>query len=270
MATSASATGPAPDADNRGTLLRRAGRRVPQWARYTLAAFGFALIVVIVQLVLFLRQADPRDSRAIVERELRMNTLRDGEPVVRAVPVLRRSVVDYMRATRGTLVLTPYRLVYLGAPPRDISGASGAAPTFDQREYPIDTLVRVRGSFSLLGMSRALVIDTPEGDFKVAVARGGRADAQALRATLAERHQRLREIGAWAARVRTARAELGTILKTYHRQPVYHEVRPGDAVSSIAAWYEVSEDDLRRQNGIAGNTIKVGQRLLIRQGATPP
>lgn len=268
MATSASTPAPHGAPSTPETLIRRARRKVPQWAWYTMAAFGFALVVVFVQLAFYLQSTDPRDARAIVERELRMNTLRDGETVVQAVPVFQRSSVDYFRATRGRLVLTPYRLVYLGAPPRDISGASGAAPTFVQREFPIDTLVRVKGSFSLLGMSRALVITTPEGDLKVAVSKGGRDEAEALRKALDARHATLREIGAWAGKVRVARAELGKILETYRRQPVYHEVRPGDAVSSIAAWYEVSEDEIRRQNNFTGNTIKVGQRLLIRPGAT--
>jgi hypothetical protein len=232
-----------------------------------MAALAFALLIVGVQLVLFLQSSDPRDARAIVDRELRTNTLRPGEPVVRSVRVFRRSVLDYFRATRGTVVLTPTRIVYLGAPPRDISGASGAAPTFDQREFPIDTLVLVKGSFSLLGMSRALVIDAPEGDIKVAVAKGGRDDAIALRTAYAARQKQLREIGAWGAKVRAARADLGKILDTYRKQPIYHEVRPGDAISSIAAWYEVPEDQIRQQNGIAGNTVKVGQRLLIRAGA---
>jgi hypothetical protein len=268
MATSATPAANTPDDKAQPTLLRRARRHVPQWAWFTMAAFAFVLLVIGVQLALYLQRSDPRDTRAIVERELRTNTLRAGEPVVREVRVFRRSLVDYFRATRGSVVLTPNRLVYLGAPPRDISGASGAAPTFDQREFPIDTLVQVRGSFSLLGMSRALVIDAPEGDFKVAVSKGGRSDAIALREAWEGRQKQLREIGVWAGKVRVARAELGKILDTYRKQPIYHEVRAGDAISSIAAWYEVTEDQIRQQNGIAGNTVKVGQRLLIRPGAT--
>src|SRR5688572_26509263 len=140
MATSAT-TNDSKDAPP--TLLRRARRHVPQWAWFTMVALAFALVIIGVQLAFFLGSTDPRDSRVIVDRELRMNTLRQGESVVRAVPVFRRSAVDYFRATRGTVVLTPNRLVYLGAPPRDISGASGSAPTFDQREFPIDTLIKV-------------------------------------------------------------------------------------------------------------------------------
>lgn len=268
MATSASGTEGTLREDAPTTFLHRARRRVPQWAWFTMAAFAFALLVVIAQLALYLQRSNPRDQRAIVERELRMNTLREGEPVVSAVPVFRRSTLDYLRATRGMVVLTPNRLLYLGAPPRDISGASGSAPTFDQREYPIDTLIRVKSSFSLLGMSRALVIDTPEGDFKVAISRGGRDEAVALRSAWEQRQKQLREIGAWAGKVRVARAELGKILDAYRKQPIYHEVRPGDALGSIAAWYEVSEDQIRQQNGLPGNIVKVGQRLLIRPGAS--
>lgn len=267
MPTSASsAQREQPQPEPRVSLLRRTRRSVPHWAWYSLAAFGFALLVVLAQLVLYLQRTEPRDSRVIVERELQLNTLRPDERVVRTVSVFRRRGADYFRATRGLLVLTDKRLIYLGAPPRDISGASGAAPTFDQREFRVDTLVRIEPSFSLLGFSRALKIDSPEGDVTLGVSRGGRQKARLLRTAWDARHQRLRAIGVWSGKVRVARAELQAMLAEYRKQPVYHIVRPGDAVSSIAAWYEIPADRIREQNGISGNRIKVGQRLLIRSG----
>ena len=60
---------------------------------------------------------------------------------------------------------------------------------------------------------------------------------------------------------------LNEILAEYRRQPVYHVVRSGDAISSIASWYETSIDSIRQLNRIEGNKVKVGQRLLIRSGA---
>ena len=268
MATSASTTGVEPgDVEPRAPLLRRARGSVPHWVWYTLAAFGFALIVVVAQLVLYLQRREPRDARVIVERELQLNVLRPGERVVRSVSVFRRKGVDYFRATRGVLVLTDRRLVYLGAPPRDVTGSSEAPPVFEQREFPIDTLVHVEKAFAVLGLSRALEVDAPEGAVELAISKGGWSRAQLLRMGWEARQRQLRAIGAWGARVRQARAELGKILTEYRRQPVYHVVRPGDAVSSIAAWYEIPEDRIRQQNGIAGNKIKVGQRLLIRSGS---
>ena len=268
MATSASTAGiGSRDSEPRVPLLRRARRSLPHWVWYTLAAFGFALLVLFAQLALYMRRREPRDARIIVDRELRMNVLRPGERIVRSVSVFRRKGVDYFRATRGVLVLTDRRLVYLGAPPRDVTGSTDAPPVFEQREFQFDTLVHVKPSFAVLGMSRALKVDTPDGDLELAISEGGRQQAQLLGKAWESRQQRLHSIGAWGARVRQARTEMKRVLAEYHKQPVYHVVRPGDAVSSIASWYEIPVERLRQQNGIAGNKIKVGQRLLVRSGS---
>jgi hypothetical protein len=248
-------------------LLRQVHSRVPRGVWYALAALGFAVLVVLLQLAFYLRRAEPRDARAIVRRELLANSLQPGERVIRSVPVYRRAGEDYFRATRGLLVLTDRRLLYLGAPPRDITGASDAPPAFDQRAFRIDTAVVLDRSFTILGFSRALDIETPQGDFKVGVRSDAWPEAQALRRDWEARHRQLRGIGVWGGRVRAARAQLGRVLAEYRRQPVYHVVRPGDAISAIASWYEVPVDSIARLNGIVDNRIRVGQRLLIRNGA---
>src|SRR6185437_1926879 len=50
---------------------------------------------------------------AIAERELQLNTLQPGERVLRMVSVFKRPAINYFRATRGLLVLTNRRLLYL-------------------------------------------------------------------------------------------------------------------------------------------------------------
>ena len=270
MATSASTVG----VDHGGQdsaapprpLLRRVHRHIPNGVWYALGALALAVLVVLIQLALYMRRAEPRDARAIVQRELSANVLQPGEQVVRTVPVFRRSPADYFRATRGFLVLTDRRLVYLGAPPRDITGASDAPPTFDQREFRIDTLTTLEPSFAVLGLTRALVVDTPDGALKLTVQSGAWPSAQMLRTAWDARHRKLELLGTWAAKVRDARAELKRQLDEYMRQPVYHVVRPGDAMSSIASWYEVPVDSIARLNDIVDNRIRIGQRLLIRQG----
>lgn len=266
MATSASSTG-AEQLEPRGPLLRRSHHSVPVAVWYTLAAFGFALLVFAAQLVLYLRRHEPRDARTIIERELRLNTLRPGERVVRTVPVFRRNGVDYFRATRGLLVLTDKRLIYLGAPPRDITGASDGPPTFDQREFSVDTLTRLEPSFAMLGFARALRVESPEGTVNLGIPSDSWQKALLMRQAWDARQKKLYAIGAWAKRVRDARAELQRELETYRRQPVYHVVRPGDAISSIASWYETSAEKIQELNGLEGNKIKVGQKLLIRSGS---
>jgi len=249
-------------------LLRRVHHRVPNGVWYALGAFAFAILVVLIQLALYMRRAEPRDARAIVERELQTNVLEPGERIVRSVPVYRRNGADYYRQTRGILALTDRRLIYLGAPPRDITGSSDAPPTFDQRVFRIDTLTDINGSFALLGFSRALVIDSPGDDVKVGIASGQWPKAKLLQEAWVGRHRKLADIGVWAGKVREARADLERQLDEYRKQPVYHVVRPGDAISAIASWYETSVDSIAQLNGIVNNRIRIGQRLLIRSGAS--
>jgi len=268
MATSASSV----DVEQQGArsrtpLLRRARHRIPTAVWYTLAAFGFALLVVLVQLVLYIGRSEPRDSSAQAERELRSNTLQPGERILRSVPVFRRAAEDYLRATRGWLVLTDRRLIYLGAPPRDITGASDAPPAFDLRVFPFDTLTTLAPSHTVLGWSRALNVQAPGTTLKLGVPSKAWRQAEVMRLAWSARQNRLYVIGGWAKRVRDARAEIQRELVEYRKQPVYHVVRPGDALSSIASWYETSPEKIQQLNGIVGNKIKVGQKLLIRSGA---
>lgn len=270
MATSASSvdvTHPGEPSPRR-PLLRRARHSIPTGVWYALGIFGFAFLVVALQLVLHVFRTEPRNARAIVERELRVNTLQPGERVIRSVPVFRRNAVDYFRQTRGLLVLTDRRLVYLGAPPRDITGSSDAPPTFDEREFRIDTLTRIEPSFAVLGFTHALKVEAPEGTIKLGVPGDAWANARMLREAWSARHRKLEGLGEWAKRVRGARVEIQRMVADYRKQPVYHVVRPGDALGSIADWYQVAPDTIRKLNGIVGNKIKVGQRLLIRNGAT--
>lgn len=245
-------------------LLRRTKRRVRSAVWYVVGIFAVAFLIVVAQVALYVRRAEPRDTRAILDRELRMNTLRPDEQVVRSVRVYRRNGTEYFRRTRGMLVLTDQRLIYLGVPPRDVTGASDAPAIFDQREFAIDTLVTIDRSFAILGLSRALKIDSPEGEVTLGVASGGWPSAQLLQQAWEARHRKLVGIGVWGAKVREARAHIRSELAEYAKRPVYHTVRPGDALGSIASWYETTPEEIRRANNLSGNTIKVGQQLLIR------
>jgi membrane-bound lytic murein transglycosylase D len=54
---------------------------------------------------------------------------------------------------------------------------------------------------------------------------------------------------------------------------IFYTVRRGDVIGTIAARYRVNEKDIRRWNRLPGNTIRTGQRLVIRQspsGGTRP
>src|SRR4029077_8025548 len=106
-------------------------------ARYALIFGAVLVIAVIAQLIVHSARTDPRDTRTIAERELELNTLQPGERVVRSVSVFKRPAINYFRATRGLLVLTNRRLLYLGLEPRDLLAAPDLPPTFEERSFAI-------------------------------------------------------------------------------------------------------------------------------------
>src|ERR1041385_7529939 len=103
-------------------------KRVSRRERYITRTLSLLVAVAIVVLLVRALRADQRDAHAIAERELRINTLQPGEEVHRSVPVFKRSLLSYFRATRGILALTDRRLVYLGVEPRDILAAPDLPP----------------------------------------------------------------------------------------------------------------------------------------------
>ena len=152
---------------------RRKRRRSPYpvWIKYVLTCVGLAIAVTLVQIGIHTYRADPRDSRVFAERELRLTALRPNERVVAEVSVWQRPLIDYFRATRGILVVTDAppdkthpvggRLLYLGLQPRDPLSPPDAPPTFDQREWPIDTLVSVTPTRTFFFVANALAIAAP-------------------------------------------------------------------------------------------------------------
>ena len=130
-----------------------------------------------------------------------LNTLQPGERVIRSVSVFKRPAIDYFRATRGLLVLTNRRLLYLGLEPRDLLAAPDLPPTFDERDFPLDTSVHVSGGRTFFGIANAIVIETPNETLKLGVASNARPQADlmmismdARRRIAVERSARQREL----------------------------------------------------------------------------
>src|SRR5204863_7486766 len=70
--------------------MRRRRRRMQPAALYMLVFAALVALAIVVQLIVHMARTDPRDSRAIAERELRLNTLRPDERVIRLVSVFKR------------------------------------------------------------------------------------------------------------------------------------------------------------------------------------
>jgi LysM repeat protein len=52
--------------------------------------------------------------------------------------------------------------------------------------------------------------------------------------------------------------------KTTPAKPVYHKVRPGETLYSIAKAYGLTVDQLKRMNGLRSNNLAVGRLLRVR------
>jgi hypothetical protein len=242
----------------------RRGRRLHPWVRYFLPFAVLAVALLGVQILIHAVRTDPRDALALTQRELQLTVLRPGERVYGLVPAHHRSAVNYFRATRGILVLTDRRMVFLGLVPRDLAANPDAPAAFEQRDYPIDTLVRINRTYAPLSLSRGLWIDTPRGDQELAIPRNAWDRAVALKRVFDWQHETLFEEGRRQASLRAAVTAAQQAATAERKRPWYHLVRRGEALSTIASLYDTTPDQLRALNNIVGDRIRAGQRLMVK------
>ena len=246
------------------TVDSRRRRRLPPAARYFVWFVGLALVLTVAQFALLTYRTEPRDARVFTERELRLTVLRPNERVLHAVSVFRRSPLDYFRATRGVLVLTDRRLVYLGLVPRDVAASPDAPPVFEQREYGIDTLVTVKPGRTFFYVARALVIDAPRQDDELGVPASSWASAQALRQTLERQHKGIYAEGARRGALRTALDEAAKLAAADRMRERHHTVMRGETLFSIARKYQTTPDAVQKLNDLPTPRIKVGQKIVVK------
>src|SRR6185295_16835555 len=183
--------------------------------------------------------------------------------------------IDYFRATRGILVLTEApsdathpvggRLLYLGLQPRDPLSPADAPPTFDQRDWPIDTLVSVTPTRTFFFVANALAIAAPrEPGLVVGFPAGASENADALRSAIAKKYAALRTVG-WQRREERRARDRARLVQIYEgRREWYHTVKRGEALSSVAALYGATPEQVRQWNNLVGDRIKIGQRLMVK------
>ena len=259
---------PAPPAVRRKKLrLKRRRRRLRPALRYTLIGAALVAAGLLAQFAIHTYRTEPRNASAIAERELRLNTLGEGERVVRSVAVFQRPWIDYFRATRGLLVLTNRRLLFLGLEPRDLLGTGDSPPTFTEHDFPVDTLVQLSSGRTFFGIAKAVVIDTPEGSYRFGVASQAWGRARLLLHSVAARQERLIALGAKEAKRREALEAQRQLAMRRAMQAKYYTVKRGDALSTIAARWNTTADTLRAWNNLPSNRIRIGQSLLVKPQA---
>ena len=260
-------TPPAPVVRKKKLRLKRRRRRMRPVLRYTIVGGAIVVLGMLAQFAVHTYRTEPRNTNAIAARELRLNTLADGERVIRTVPVFQRPWVDYFRATRGLLVLTDRRLLFLGLEPRDLLGSGDSPPTFTEHDFMVDTVVQLHPGRTFFGIAKAVVVDTPEGTYRYGVPSQAWGKASLLLHSIAARHERLTALGERQARQRAVIEGQRKLAQVQAAKPKFYTVKRGDALSSIAARWNTTADQLRAWNNIEGNKIRVGQSLLVKPQA---
>ena len=219
------------------------------------------------------------------ERELRLSVLRQNEQVLAKVSVWQRPAIDYFLPTRGLLVVTDApadsahpiggRVIYLGLQPRDPLSAPDAPPTFDERDWPIDTSVVVSPTRTLLYLARALRVASSRDVLTVGVPSPASDDANRFLHEVGKKYSLLRAEGWRRREARRAKDRAAQIASYQGRREWYHTVRRGEALASVAKMFGTTTEQIQALNGIPGNMIKLGQKLKVKGWtkqpvATPP
>lgn len=224
--------------------------RVMAWLAIAIPA------LVALGVALYAPRTGPRTSMRMAQRELRM-MLDRGETVERSASVSRHHWWRWFHPTYGVLAYTDRRLLWVGAVPRALIEWNADEPVaFETRSWAHDSVTLTTATV-MWGSARGIALESRDGREPFAVAGGAWPAVREVRAALerrqavlraeAERERQRQEYQAWLA-----------------RQPVYHIVRPGEALISIAAMYGLTPDSLRALNALPGDRIRIGDRLLVR------
>jgi len=240
-------------------------KRISPAAKYAIVLFTAAVLLIAFQLVLHSMKTEPRDARLIADRELAVNVLEPGEKSLEVVSVVRRSAVDYFRATRGVLALTTKRIVFLGLRPRDMLAPADAPPAFEQQDFPIDTAVSVRTGRVMGWLTKGVIVETPDETIRLAVPGTAWPDAQKLAARMTTSRQSAVATNKRQEELRkVADAEWKRAVAAWDK-PQYYTARRGDALGSIATMWNTTPQKLQQLNKLPDNRIRVGQTLLVRE-----
>jgi hypothetical protein len=241
-------------------------RRLNPATKYTVGFILIAVLAIAAEFIFHAVNTEPRDSRAIAARELTVNVLAPGERVVKTISVFRRNATDYFRATRGVLVLTDKRMVFLGLRPRDLLAPADAPPTFDEQDFPLDTLVAVETGRGPAYLTKGIIVRTPNEKLRLGVPSDAWPEAEQLASVMSARRQVAQHNSTTQESMRKAADADWKRAAAAWKKAQYHTVRRGDALGSVATQWNTTPDQLMRLNKLTDNKIRIGQTLLVRQG----
>ena len=137
-------------------------------------------------------------------------------------------------------------------------------PTFEQRDFPIDTMVHVSAGRTFFGIARAIVIQTPNEKLKLGVPSGAWPQANVMIAAMDARRDKAVAASAQQAAFRAKAEAQRKAAEASRRKAKFYTVKRGDALGNIATIWNTTPDKLREWNKLPDNRIRVGQTLMVK------
>lgn len=218
---------------------------------------GFVLLFFGGGYALWQRHLDPELARSTLTSELSTYALDPGEEIRASAFLYWRSPLSYFRSTHAVLAATDRRLLLLTLTPPDplTREAEATLPTI--RDLPKDTTVRIDTGRVLFGFSSGVTIRARDVRERWAARPNQWSSVQAVIADLSAVQRGMREDGEAIRLARLAAVERA-------RQPIWHVVRRGEALGSIATRYGTTPERLRALNSMSSDRIRAGDSLLIK------
>jgi hypothetical protein len=221
------------------------------------------LVLVLVGLLLFgyfffMRHVDAPKAWTAADRELNGGMLHFAEKVERKAKVFMRRPSDYYRGANGVLYATNDRLIFIGVAPGSKIESEDAPPVILSQEFANDTLLGMNARRLYLMTAHGVRVShpgVPRGEF--AAVRGEEAKLDSLVDYVNGVHATQRKE---AASERALRARVAALIA----EPIYYNVKRGDALFSIARKFETTPEKIQEWNQLVGDRVKIGQKLLVK------
>lgn len=233
---------------------------------------GVAVILVgvgVLGYAFFMRRVDARGAWKAASRELSGGALQYGEHVVSFAKAFQRRPTDYYRASNGLLVSTNARVIFIAIAPSDKLDNEDAPATILQYEFPLDTLLSLEPRRAYFMTAHAVRISHPGSRTALVAAAPG--EAEALDSLVRSVKRKIVASREAARREQKLRADVAAMLNL----PITYVVRRGDALSSIAARFDATNEQIRKWNNLTGDRVRIGETLIVkpegpRQTPEPP
>jgi hypothetical protein len=237
--------------------VRRPRRRRSRVLATIGVLIGFVALFFGGGYTLWQQHLDPVTARSTLTRELATYALEPGEIVRASAFLYWRSPLSYFRSTHAVLAATDRRLLLLTLTPPDplTREAEESLPTI--RDLPKDTTVQLDTARVIFSVSHGITLRGRDVSERWAARDEQWPQVRAVIADLSAVQQAMREDGEAIRLARLAAVERA-------RQPIWHVVRRGEALGSIATRYGATPERLRELNAMSTDRIRAGDSLLIK------